>query len=74
MIVRTSGNGPGWKQSLNKICGLMKHNKSYERCMFNQMKPIFTTYFLLIPQGRASGFHTLISLLNSCNDLQFLIF
>ena len=52
----------------------MKHNKSHERCMFNQMKPIFATYFLHILQGQALGFHTLISLLNSCKDLQFLIF
>ena len=52
----------------------MKHNKFYERCMFNQMKPIFGTYFLHILQGQASGFHTLISFLNSCKDLQFLIF
>ena len=52
----------------------MKHNKSYEMCMFNQMKPIFATHFLRILQGQASGFHTFISLLNSCKDLQFLIF
>ena len=30
--------------------------------MFNQMKPISTTYFLHILQGQDSGFHTLISL------------
>ena len=36
----------------------MKHNKSNERCMFNQIKPIFATYFLHILQGQASGFHT----------------
>ena len=36
---------------------------------FNQM-----TYFLHILQGQAFGFHTLISFLNSCKDLQFLIF
>ena len=41
----------------------MKHNKSYEMCMFNQMKPIFATHFLRILQGQASGFHTFISLL-----------
>ena len=41
---------------------------------FNQMKLIFTTYFLHILQGKALGFHTLISFLNSCKDLQFLIF
>ena len=53
----------------------MKNNiKSYERCMFNEIKPISATYFLHILQGQASGFHTLISLLNSCKDLQFLIF
>ena len=51
----------------------MKHNKSYEMCTFNQMKPIFATHFLRILQGQASGFHTFISLLNSCKDLQFLI-
>ena len=38
------------------------------------MKPIFATHFLRILQGQASGFHTFISLLNSCKDLQFLIF
>ena len=52
----------------------MKHKKSYERCMLNQMKPIFATYFLNILQGQASGFHTLISFLNSCKNLQFLKF
>ena len=52
----------------------MKHNKSYDRCMFNQMKPIFATYFLRIVQGQASAFHTLISLLISRKDFQFLIF
>ena len=49
-------------------------SKSYERCMINHMKPKFATYFLYIQQGPASGFHTLISLLNSWKDLQFLIF
>ena len=34
----------------------MKNNKSYERCVFNQMKPIFATYLLDILQGQASGF------------------
>ena len=48
--------------------------KSYERCMLNEIKPIFATYLLHILQGQASGFHTLISLLNSCKDLQLLIF
>ena len=38
------------------------------------MKLIFATYFLHILQGQALGFHTLISFLNSCKDLQFLIF
>ena len=52
----------------------MKHNTSYERCMFNQMKPIFATCFLHILQGQTLAFHTLISLLNSCKDSQFLIF
>ena len=42
--------------------------------MFNQIKAIFAKYFLHILKGQASGFHTLISLLNSCKDLQFLIF
>ena len=51
---------------------LMKH-KSYESGMFNQMTTIFAAYFLHILQGQASDFHTLISLLNSCKDLQFLI-
>ena len=37
------------------------------------MKPIFATHFLHILQGQASDFHTLIILLNSCEDLQFLI-
>ena len=41
---------------------------------FNQMKSIFATYFLKILQGQALGFHTLISFLNSCKDLQFLFF
>ena len=50
----------------------MKH-KSYESGMFNQMTTIFAAYFLHILQGQASDFHTLISLLNSCKDLQFLI-
>ena len=50
------------------------NNKAYERCMFNQIKSIFATYFSHILQGQASVFHTLISLLNSCKDLQFLIF
>ena len=55
----------------------MKHKNSYERlCLiqFNRMKPIFATYFLHILQGQALSFHTLISFLNSCKDLQFLIF
>ena len=52
----------------------MKHNKSYERSIFNQMKPTFAKYFVHILQEQASGFHTLISLLNSTKDLQFLIF
>ena len=51
----------------------MKHNKSYEWCMLNQTKPIFATHCLQILQGQALGFHTLITLLNSCKDLQFLI-
>ena len=38
----------------------MKHNKSYESCMFNQMKPTSATYFFHILQGKALGFHTLI--------------
>ena len=39
---------------------LMKsNNKTYERCMINQVKPTFATYFLPILQGQ---------------DLQFLIF
>ena len=42
--------------------------------MLNQIKPIFATYFSHILQGQASGFHTLISLLNFCERLQFLIF
>ena len=50
---------------------LMKHNKSYESGMFNQMTTIFAAYFLHILQGQASGFHTLISLLHSCKGLQF---
>ena len=45
-----------------------------EVCMFYQTKPIFATRFLHILQVLASGFHTLISLLNSCKNLQFLIF
>ena len=40
-------------------------------CMFNQMKPIFATYFLNILQGQASGFHTLTCLLNSWKDSVF---
>ena len=48
-----------------------KNNESYERHMFNHMKPIFATYFLHILQGQASGFNILINLLNSCEDLQF---
>ena len=51
-----------------------KQQKSDGRCMFNQIKSIFATYFSHILQGQASGYHTLISLLNSCKDLQFLIF
>ena len=42
--------------------------------MFDQIKPIFATYFSHILQGPASGFHTLISLLNSCEDLKLLFF
>ena len=38
------------------------------------IKAIFTTHFSQILQEQASDFHTLISLLNSCKDLQFLIF
>ena len=53
---------------------MKNNNKSYERFMFNQMKPIFATYFLYILQRQASGFHSLISLLNSCKDLQCLTF
>ena len=53
---------------------LVKQNQSYERCMFNQKKPIFATYFLHILQGQATGFRTLTSLLNYYEDLQFLIF
>ena len=53
---------------------MKSHNKSYDRFMFNQIKAIFATYFLHIVQGQASGFHILISLLNSCKDLQFLKF
>ena len=49
---------------------MKSHNKSYES-MFNQIK---ATYFLHILEGQASGFHTLISLLNSYKNLQFLIF
>ena len=43
----------------------MQHNKSYKGCIFNQIKPIFATYFLHILQGQAPSFHTLISFLNS---------
>ena len=53
---------------------MKSHNKSYQRFTFNQIKAIFATYFLHILRGQASGFHTLIRLLNSCKDLQFLIF
>ena len=49
---------------------MKSHNKSYES-MFNQIK---ATYFSHILQGQASGYHTLISLLNSYKDLQFLVF
>ena len=49
---------------------MKSHNKSYES-MFNQIK---ATYFLHILEGQTSGFHTLISLLNSYKNLQFLIF
>ena len=49
---------------------MKNNNKFYERSMFNQMKPIFETYFLHIMQGQASGFHPLISILKSCKDLQ----
>ena len=41
---------------------------------FNQMKPIFATYFWHNLQGQVLGFHTLISFLRSCKDLQFLVF
>ena len=50
---------------------LMKHNKFCERCILNQMKPIFATYFMHILQGQASGFDALMSRLNSSKDLQF---
>ena len=50
---------------------MKNNNKSYGRCMFNQMKIIFATHFLHILQGQASGFHTLISQLNSCKDSVF---
>ena len=53
---------------------MKSYNKSYERFMFNQMKTIFATYFSHILQVQTSGFHTFISPLNSCKDLQFLIF
>ena len=49
----------------------MKHNKFCERCILNQMKPIFATYFMHILQGQASGFDALMSRLNSSKDLQF---
>ena len=42
--------------------------------MFNQINPIFEMYCSRILQGRGLGFHTLISLSNSCKDSQFLIF
>ena len=38
---------------------------------FNQMKPVFATYFLHILEGQALSFHTLISFANSCKDLVF---
>ena len=53
---------------------MKSYNKSYERFMFNQIKAIFATYFSHILQVQASGFHTFISLLHSCKDLQFSIF
>ena len=53
------------KKERKKKKKLMKDNKSYERCMFNQMKPILAMQFLYILQGQASGFHTLMNLLNS---------
>ena len=40
----------------------------------NQMKPIFATYVLHIFRRQALSVHTLISFLNSCKDLQFLMF
>ena len=53
---------------------LTKKKKKYEGRMFNQMKPIFATYFLHILWRQVSSFYTLISLLNRCKDLQFFIF
>ena len=40
----------------------------------NQMKPIFATYVLHMFRRQALSVHTLISFLNSCKDLQFLMF
>ena len=57
-----------------KVILMKSYNKSYERFMFNQIKAIFATYFSHILQVQASGFHTFISLLNSCKDLQFSMF
>ena len=59
---------------VKKVILMKSNNKSYERCMFNQIKPIFATYFSYILQEQASGFHTLINLLNSYQDLQILMF
>ena len=53
---------------------MKSNNKSLKKSMFNQIKLIFATYFSHILQGQGSGFHTSISLLISCKDLQFLIF
>ena len=62
---------PKKKEKKKEKRKLMKHNKSYESGMFNQMTTIFAAYFLHILQRQASGFHTLISLLHSCKGLQF---
>ena len=59
--------------AIQKIVMRVK-NKSYERCMFNQMKPISATCILHILQWQASAFHTLISPLNSCKDSLFAMF
>ena len=37
---------------------MKNNNKSYEKCMFNKINPIFAMYFLHILQGQVSGFHT----------------